>query len=101
MASAGGGLLGLHPGPDISLPAATALAGSTAGDAARQLGVLADAHMLRETAAGRYQFHNLLRAYASERAAADEPAADRAVALRHVLTWYLHQKLAQHDKAAL
>lgn len=83
-------LLSLHPGTDIGIPAAAALADSTLADAARQLGLLANAHMLRETAAGRYQFHDLLRAYAAERAAAEEPLAEHSAALRRVLTWYLH-----------
>lgn len=83
-------LLGVHPGPDISIPAAAALAASTSDDASRQLGVLADAHMLRETAVDRYQFHDLLRTYAAERATEDEPLAKRTAALRRVLTWYLH-----------
>jgi tetratricopeptide (TPR) repeat protein len=80
----------VHPGPDISIPAAAALAASTSDDASRQLGVLADAHMLRETAVDRYQFHDLLRTYAAERATEDEPLAKRTAALRRVLTWYLH-----------
>ncbi len=83
-------LLGLHPGPDIDAAAAAALAGSTLGDAARQLGVLADAHLLRETTTDRYQIHDLLRTYAAERAVADEPPARRSAALQRVLTWYLH-----------
>jgi DNA-binding SARP family transcriptional activator/tetratricopeptide (TPR) repeat protein len=83
-------LLGLHQGPDIGLPAATALAGCAAADAARLLGALADAHLLSEAEAGRYRFHDLLRAYAAECAAADEPLASRTAALRRVLTWYLH-----------
>ena len=83
-------LLGLHPGPDIGIPAAAALAECTEADAARLLGVLADAHLLGEAAVGRYRFHDLLRVYAAERAAADDPPASRTAALRRVLTWYLH-----------
>jgi DNA-binding SARP family transcriptional activator/tetratricopeptide (TPR) repeat protein len=83
-------LLGLHPGPDIGIPAAAALAGSTSKDAARQLGVLADVHMLGEMTPSRYRFHDLLRTYAAERAAVEEPRAERTAALRRVLTWYLH-----------
>jgi DNA-binding SARP family transcriptional activator len=61
-------LLGLHPGPDISVPAAAALAGTSTTDAARLLETLADIHLLEETAPGRYHLHDLLRAYAAERA---------------------------------
>jgi hypothetical protein len=83
-------LLGLHPGPEASVPAAASLAGRSAGDAARLLEVLAGAHLVDEVAVGRYRFHDLLRAYAAECAVADESPADRTAAIRRVLTWYLH-----------
>ena len=83
-------LLGVHPGPDIAIPAAAALAATGAAEAKRLLQALAGAHLLEETAAGRYRFHDLLRAYAAERAATDDSPADRAAAHRRVLTWYLH-----------
>jgi hypothetical protein len=83
-------LLGLHPGPDISTPAAAALAATGSAEAQRLLEALAGAHLLEEATTGRYRFHDLLRAYAAERAATDESPADRAAAHRRVLTWYLH-----------
>lgn len=83
-------LLGLHPGPDISLPAAAVLARTTAAQAQRPLDALARAHLLQETRPGRYQLHDLLRVYAAERAAADEPEAEREAAVRRLLGWYLH-----------
>jgi DNA-binding SARP family transcriptional activator len=83
-------LLGLHPGPDISTPAAAALAATSTAEAQRLLEALVGAHLLEEAPADRYRFHDLLRAYAAERAATDESPADRAAAHRRVLTWYLH-----------
>jgi DNA-binding SARP family transcriptional activator/tetratricopeptide (TPR) repeat protein len=84
-------LLGLSPGPDIGIPAAAALAGTDPEQTARLLEALADVHLLDEVApGGRYRFHDLLRSYAAERAEADEDPADRAAALRRILTWYLH-----------
>ena len=83
-------LLGLHPGPDISTSAAAALAAMGTAEAQRLLEELAGAHLLEEATAGRYRFHDLLRAYAAERAATDDSPADRAAAHRRVLTWYLH-----------
>lgn len=83
-------LLGLHPGPDIGVPAAAVLAATPVADAAGLLQTLAEVHLVEETEANRYRFHDLLRAYASERAAADESAANRIAALRRVLTWYLY-----------
>lgn len=83
-------LLGLHPGPEASIPAAAALIGCTAEDAARALNLLAGAHLLEEAAPGRYRFHNLLHAYAIERAAVDETPREHAAAVRRVLLWYLY-----------
>jgi DNA-binding SARP family transcriptional activator len=83
-------LLGLHPGPDIAIPAAAALAATGTAEAQRLLEALVGVHLLEEATAGRYRFHDLLRAYAAERAATDESPADRAAAHRRVLTWYLH-----------
>ena len=65
-------LLGLHPGEEIGVGAAAALAGpETAPDeaaATRLLDRLAADHLLRSRSPGRYDFHDLLRAYAAERA---------------------------------
>ena len=83
-------LLGLHPGPDVSVQAAAALAGESLADTTRLLDRLAHVHLLDEAAAGRYRFHDLLRDYAAERAEADEDPAYRHDAIRRVLTWYLH-----------
>lgn len=83
-------LTGLHPGPDISVPAAAALAGVSSAQARRLLDHLTDAHLAEEQAPGRYQLHDLVRDYAAETATADEDLDGRGAALRRVLTWYLH-----------
>jgi DNA-binding SARP family transcriptional activator/Tfp pilus assembly protein PilF len=82
-------LLGLHPGPEVSVPAVAALADSAAPDVARKLEELASAHLTEEKAPGRYRCHDLLWAYATERADDEETPPDRLAALRRVLTWYL------------
>lgn len=80
-------LLGLHPGPDVGVASAAALTGSTTTSVRRQLAALTSAHLLTETRRDRYQFHDLLRAYATERAALDESPDECANATHRVLAW--------------
>ncbi|WP_406486378.1 NB-ARC domain-containing protein [Streptomyces phaeochromogenes] len=82
-------LLGLHPGPDIGLPAAAALAGVPVAELRAPLTELVRGHLLAEPAAGRYSFHGLLRAYAAGLVATHDDAVGRA-ATRRVLDHYLH-----------
>ncbi len=83
-------LLGLHPGPDISAPAAASLAALVEADARRLLGELASAHLIAEHVPGRYAFHDLLHAYAAEQAGVHETQDERDAALGRVLDHYLH-----------
>jgi tetratricopeptide (TPR) repeat protein/transcriptional regulator with XRE-family HTH domain len=83
-------LLGLHPGPDISVPAAASLAAVGEPQARRLLGGLARAHLIAEHVPGRYIFHDLLRAYAAEQARAHDSQADRDTAIGRALDHYLH-----------
>ncbi|KIF76507.1 hypothetical protein QR77_26850 [Streptomyces sp. 150FB] len=83
-------LLGLHPGPEFALRAAAALADLGVGRARQLLDDLVGAHLLEQTAPDRYQFHDLLRAYAADQAIREEPPQQRDAALRRVLDWYLH-----------
>ncbi len=83
-------LLGLWQGSSLGLPAAAALLGQPEAIAADAVEVLVDAQLLQSPAPDRYRFHDLLRAYAADRAATEETASARADALRRVLTWYLH-----------
>jgi tetratricopeptide (TPR) repeat protein len=83
-------LLGLHPGPDICVPAAASLAAMTEAEAYRLLHALARAHLIAEHVSGRYAFHDLLRAYAAEQAHHTESSADRREATGRVLDHYLH-----------
>ena len=83
-------LLGIHPGPDTSVPAAASMAGVTEAEARRQLCELARAHLIVEHLPGRYAFHDLLRAYAGEQAHAHDTSADRDAAIGRILDHYLH-----------
>jgi DNA-binding SARP family transcriptional activator/tetratricopeptide (TPR) repeat protein len=84
------GLLGLHPGPDISAPAAASLAGLAEPQTRRLLGELARVHLIAEHVPGRYAFHDLLRAYAAEQAHHTCTQAERDAATGRVLDHYLH-----------
>ncbi|MFC4019156.1 tetratricopeptide repeat protein [Micromonospora sp. GCM10011542] len=83
-------LLGLHPGPDLTAPAAAALTGGPVSRVRQPLDALVSAHLLEQSAPGRYQLHDLLLAYAVDQVRHLESIADRQAALRRVLDWYLH-----------
>jgi DNA-binding SARP family transcriptional activator/tetratricopeptide (TPR) repeat protein len=83
-------LLGLHPGPDISLVAAASLAGAPAAQARRWLAELVRAHLITERSPGRYTCHDLLRAYATEQAHAYDDDGCRRAALHRMLDHYVH-----------
>ena len=83
-------LLGLHPGPDVSVPAAASLAGVARSDATAALRELTRTHVVAEHQPGRYAFHDLLRAYAFHQAEIEDSEADRNAAARRCLDHYLH-----------
>lgn len=82
-------ILGLPEGPDLSLAAASALLGLPIQHTEEALESLVDAHLLESPEPGRYRFHDLLRLYASERAAAEEAPAERSAAIIRILNWYM------------
>ncbi|MGD0062335.1 MAG: BTAD domain-containing putative transcriptional regulator [Streptosporangiaceae bacterium] len=82
-------LLGLWQGASISAAAAAALFGTPEYLAANALETLVDAHLLESTGPDRYKFHDLLRVYASERAAADLSGPGREAAMGRLLGWYM------------
>src|SRR5262249_33421961 len=59
-------LLGQHPGPDITVQVAVALADVDSNAARLALDVLFEHNLLREPRRGRYQFHDLVREFARE-----------------------------------
>jgi DNA-binding SARP family transcriptional activator len=87
-------LLGVWQGLSIGLPAAAALLGQPEEAVADALEVLVDAQLLQSPAPDRYRFHDLLRAYAADRAIAEETEDARQDAARRILTWYLHTVVA-------
>jgi tetratricopeptide (TPR) repeat protein/transcriptional regulator with XRE-family HTH domain len=87
-------MLGLWQGPFIGLGAAAALLGQPEEPVTDAVEALLDAQLLRSPAPDRYEFHDLLKAYAASLAAADLNEDDRHEAVRRALTWYLHTVVA-------
>ncbi|WP_188192165.1 AfsR/SARP family transcriptional regulator [Nonomuraea sp. SYSU D8015] len=82
--------LGLHVGTDLTVGAAAALIGCDLARAERALEELIDRHLVEEPESGRIRFHDLLRAYARERATEEEPPEEPRRAVRRLLDFYLH-----------
>jgi tetratricopeptide (TPR) repeat protein len=87
-------LAGLHPGPEISVPAAASLAGLPLAERRQALLELTGAYLLSEHVPGRFAFHDLLRDYAAERAEVTGTDAGRRAAMHRMLDFYLHTALA-------
>ncbi|GIM91891.1 AfsR/SARP family transcriptional regulator [Paractinoplanes toevensis] len=87
-------LLGLHPGDSVHVEAVAALTGTDVGEARRLLAVLVRASLVHAGRGGRYGMHDLLRAYAAELAAAQDPAPERKAALTRLFDHYLAGSVA-------
>jgi DNA-binding SARP family transcriptional activator/tetratricopeptide (TPR) repeat protein len=83
-------LLGLHPGPDFTAPAAAALAGLAVRKARLLLTELSRVHLINEHVPGRYAFHDLLRAYAAELAHTQHSEAECRAAVDRLFEHYLY-----------
>lgn len=85
---------GIHPGPDITAPAAASLMGVTATHVRPILVELARSHLISERSPGRFEFHDLLRAYASEQENFRDSDYQQKVVKRRLLEHYLHTAYA-------
>jgi DNA-binding SARP family transcriptional activator/tetratricopeptide (TPR) repeat protein len=83
-------LLGVHPGPDISTPAAASLASLPVEQVRPALAELVGAHLAVEHIPGRYALHDLLRSYAADLAHRLDPVPLRRAAVRRALDHYLY-----------
>jgi tetratricopeptide (TPR) repeat protein len=83
-------LLGLAPGPEISLPAAASLAGLPVSRTRVLLRELENAHLVQQHLPWRYRLHDLIQLYATERAGQDHPEHDRTAALHRMIDFYVH-----------
>jgi tetratricopeptide (TPR) repeat protein len=82
------GLLALHPGADFDLHDAAALIGHPLAASESILGALHAQHVLTQQPTGRYQFHDLVRAFARTETPPDAPHRTRA--LSRLLDLELH-----------
>jgi DNA-binding SARP family transcriptional activator/tetratricopeptide (TPR) repeat protein len=82
-------LLGLHPGEDFDAYAAAALADTMLRQARGLLDRLTRAHLIQPAGAGRYDMHDLLRAYAADQAADLYSEQERGAALTRLFDHYL------------
>ncbi len=86
-------LLGIAPGPDISLAAAASLTGMPETQTRKALLALEDASLIDRRPHGRYAMHDLIRRHAAG-TAHDLPEQARQAALERVVDFYLHTAYA-------
>lgn len=90
-------LLGLTPGPDVSIAAAAALADVSNVEARRLMIAAAAAHLVEERGEDRFALHDLLRLYARAAAERDEPPPQATSATRRLFGYYLRALHAAAD----
>lgn len=81
--------IGLHTGTHLRLTTIAALSGEAIEHVRSRVQVLCTAHLVAEYAPDRYRLHDLLRLYAAERAAQEEPSQQRNAAVRRLVDYYL------------
>jgi len=82
--------LGLHPGRDVEVFAAAALADVSVEHAEAILEDLLDTHVMLQQEPGRYTFHDLLRAHARATVASEEDDEARHGAVTRLLDHYVY-----------
>lgn len=87
-------VLTLHPGGDLSVTSAAALAKISVDAAETMLTTLLREHLLVPSIPGRVAFHDVVRAYANRQLADNDPASRQHDALTRLLDHYLHTSLA-------
>jgi tetratricopeptide (TPR) repeat protein len=82
-------LLALHPAADLTPDAAAALAHVELTSAHDMLGLLLSEHLLQQKTPGRYEFHDLMRAYATRVAHDEGSGSEHRAALTRLFDYYL------------
>jgi len=81
-------LLGRHPGPDLTVPAAASLTAWPPAAVRPPLAELTRANLVVEHVPGRYTLHDLLRAYAADLSTTTDPSDGEATG--RILDHYVH-----------
>lgn len=89
-------LIGLHPGPTLTVLAAASLAGISRVRARRLLDELTEANLLTQCAPGRFTLHDLLREYAADLATSETDEVREAAELR-MIDHYVFSARAVHS----
>ena len=89
--------LGLHPGPGFDAAALAALLDTGTVAARAALAELAAAHLVQPAGADRYGMHDLVHAWAAERAAQQDPPLDRPAMLARLADHHLRGAAAAMD----
>jgi DNA-binding SARP family transcriptional activator/tetratricopeptide (TPR) repeat protein len=82
-------LLSLHPGLDLTVATAASLVGAPLATARGAIAELVSTSLLTEHSPGRFAFHDLLRAYAAEKARSTQSDDDLLEAQRRLLDYYM------------
>ncbi|MFF5206082.1 BTAD domain-containing putative transcriptional regulator [Streptosporangium sp. NPDC000396] len=83
-------LLGLHPGPDISLEAIAALSGLPLNEVHEVTDTLVRAHLVHRVSDERLTMHDLVRIYARDHSSVDDTEDNCHSALSNMFNWYAH-----------
>jgi DNA-binding SARP family transcriptional activator/tetratricopeptide (TPR) repeat protein len=81
--------LGISPCLDMTAHSGAVLAGVTLAESRATLGALASQHLLEQTSAGRFDLHDLIRAFAAARFADEDPAPDVRHSIGRLADYYL------------
>ncbi|MGW4641773.1 tetratricopeptide repeat protein [Sphaerisporangium sp. NPDC004334] len=90
-------LLAVHPGQDFDAYAAAALTDHDVRTTGRRLHELCGDHLLQQSVPGRFIFHDLVRAYAADRADEEDRPAARRAALTRLFDYHLFTASAAMD----
>ncbi|RSM76443.1 hypothetical protein DL991_24830 [Amycolatopsis sp. WAC 01375] len=93
-------LLGLHPGREFGLGLAAAAIDRPATETEDALDSLVVSSLLTDIGPDRFQFHDLTRVHARQKATKTEDQSTRSDALRRMLNWYLDH-VAEADLAII